>query len=145
MDAVPSEGAEVVLGLHKRYVTLDLGCDLRDPFFEGVEMAVEGCFAGYSRSAGPLAGAFRCILAPDPRGRSTVRLPPQADGSLRLSLYRDGSLERSFALGEYILKSGYDWSKEDLEDIRMDLELHRSYARLKIDQWERILVFNIVI
>jgi len=58
----------------------------------------------------------------------SCRLPRQVDGSLMLEvLGAGGEVIRTFALGEYILRAGYDWSAPSLEDIHivMDLSVNR--------------------
>ena len=72
-------------------------------------------------------------------------LPVQMDGSLRLNVMAyDGTLLRSFALGEYILQSGYDWNAEDLEDIRIEVDIvHSSLLLYSSDKVTRYFTVDL--
>ena len=129
--------------LHKRYVLLDMR--LRDWEQAGLRWSVNGCVCGYGPALEPLHGSFRVALSPDAEGRCAVSLPPQEDGTLTLCAWRYGELERVFAIGQYILDSGYDWRAPDLADISLEIDYVDGSARIKIDQWSKTLYFTIAV
>ncbi|MCF0175640.1 MAG: hypothetical protein HUJ94_02265 [Bacteroidales bacterium] len=106
---------------------------------EEFNCCLRGGIGGYVRTAPdyafpqgggwkPAAGAF---LYETSGFVFNVDIPRQTDSSLILDVLGDGSLERCFALGEYIAASGYDWSSPALEDltIAIDLALHTLSVR----------------
>lgn len=145
VDAVAAEETLVKVQMHKKFAVLEMRLVGLDDFFSGCSVVVEGRFAGLSDTLTPKEGPFRVVSHFSSGGSCSMRLPVQGDSSLRLSLYRDGVLERSFALGEYIGRSRFDWSATDLGDIFLEIELLRSAAKIKINQWEDILFFSIVV
>ena len=60
-------------------------------------------------------------------------------------MYRYGELDRIFAIGEYILDSGYDWEAPDLGDITLEIDYVDGAARINIDQWSKTLYFSIAV
>jgi len=52
---------------------------------------------------------------------------------------------KTFALGEYVTASGYDWSAESLDDITIGLDYSLSHVTLKIEGWEKELHFDVEI
>lgn len=133
----------VAVALHKRHAVLDVR--LRDWGQDGLDWSVRGMVCGYGPALEPLPGAFRVQLAPDSGGRCRLSLPAQADGSLTLCATRFGELDRVFAIGQYILESGYDWNAPDLADITLEIDYVDSFVRIKIDQWSKTLYFTIAV
>lgn len=117
--------------LHKKYALLYCYARRDDSLTGGVRFEVTGNVRGYTVTAAPRAGNFRYDLEMKQLSTSQVAgcvsLPAQVDGSLRLNVVsQDGSLLRSFAVGEYILRSGYNWGAEDLADIRIEVDIVHS-------------------
>lgn len=117
--------------LHKKYALLYCYARRDDSLTGGVRFEVTGNVRGYTVTAAPRAGNFRYDLEMKQVSTSQVAgcvsLPAQVDGSLRLNVVsQDGSLLRSFAIGEYILRSDYNWGAEDLEDIRIEVDIEHS-------------------
>lgn len=133
----------VPVQLHKRYACLEIL--LRDLVQDGSSFVLRGSFCGYGADMEPLPGPFLVPLVPDGSGTCRARVPAQRDGSLSLCIYRFGELDRVFALGTYILDSGYDWWAEDLEDIRLEIDYVLGAIRFKIDQWSKTLYFTIAV
>lgn len=145
--AVPVDGAlpevRVPVLLHKRYASLDVR--LHDLGQAGLRWTLKGCVCGYGPGLEPVRGPFSVALAPDAEGRCRVAIPAQEDGTLTLCAYRYGELDRIFAIGQYILESGYDWDAPDLEDIVLEIDYVDSAARIKINQWSKTLYFTIAV
>ena len=129
--------------LHKRYAVLEIR--LRGLLQESLGYEVRGGVCGYGPYLEPLPGAFRVPLSPDGEGCCRIAVPAQTDGSLSLCVYRYGELDRIFAIGGYILDSGYDWEAADLADLILEIDYVDGSVRLMIDQWSKTLYFTIAV
>lgn len=114
-----------VVRLRKSYCLLEMLVTEAEPY--RASLTVSGAVVGYDGGGGLLDGTFSVRVVPDGDGRCSVRIPRQADGSLRLTMDYGDSERRTFAIGEYILSSGYDWAAEDMEDISIKVSLSRAY------------------
>ncbi len=74
-----------------------------------------------------------------------INLPRQKDNSLCLDIISEDDKVRTFALGNYIEDSGYDWSSENLKDITMTIDYARTSIGFRIGAWERYEHFEVVI
>lgn len=93
-------------------------------------------------------GLYSETVFPGADGRCSLNLLRQRDESLMMDILPgDGRHEilRSFAVGEYLRESGYDWSKTDLEDIEMLIDYASANIVLRTDKWTRTVEFNLVI
>lgn len=52
---------------------------------------------------------------------------------------------REFALGEYIIESGYDWSAPDLADIEIEVDYSKTDVVFKVEDWEKTVSFDVII
>ena len=91
------------------------------------------------------AGRFFFAMRPDDKGACSVSVPRQVDNSLRLDVDDGTDVLKTFALGEYVTASGYDWSAESLDDITIGLDYSLSHVTLKIEGWEKELHFDVEI
>ncbi len=71
-------------------------------------------------------------------------LPRQTDSSLSLEIAEEASVLKSFALGNYIEGSGYDWSAPELDDIVVTIDYARTRLSISIGEWERSYSFDVV-
>ncbi len=74
-----------------------------------------------------------------------INLPRQNDNSLCLDIISEDEKVRTFALGNYIEDSGYDWSSENLKDITMTIDYARTSICFHIGTWEKYEHFEVVI
>lgn len=96
------------------------------------QLTVRGRIGGFARPGEPFPGDFSYtppISVPLPGGKLQdlvreyqVFLPRQTDNSLRIEVESFGGGRRSFALGEYMAASGYDWTAGDLEDLTVEID-----------------------
>ena len=56
----------------------------------------------------------------------------------------DGGV-RSFAIGNYLAESGYDWNSDDLHDAAITIDYAATSITFTIDKWSRTLQFETVI
>ena len=130
--------------LHKNFCTLDLQVISR----EGVSayaFTVTGGWCGFDAAGRVMEGAFRYRTRPTAEGRARMGIPRQGDSSLMLELVAEDGVVRSFALGEYLQESGYDWAAEDLEDAGILIDYARTSVTLVIGEWATTLSYEMTI
>lgn len=130
------------VAMHKNHcvITVNVG-ESEFPY----SLNVRGDIAGYDRTGQPSAGEFTCLVHPDSEGMCTVSVPRQIDRTLVLDVDDGTNVLKTFALGEYVAESGYDWNAENLEDITIGLDYSLSHITLKVDGWDKELQFNVEI
>jgi len=131
------EYAEAEVVPHKQYMllTLDLSQYEIPGFFTGVEIIGNVCGINMV-SLDPLEGDFRYILSANGSGEYKIRIPRQRDSSLELSLTKDGAHNSSIPIGKYIVQSGYDWGAEDLDDIKVTINLNNAEVVVEVQDWD---------
>ena len=149
--------------LHKEFCTVSF--TLGDKGYSSpYDIEVWGNVAGVSAwDLMPVKGDFR--YAPvQKNGVYQVRVPRQEDNSLELVMVEmpdqvghDGRSpvragddgERTVVdrlpLGEYIARSGYDWTAEDLADVNVALDLDMQQVMITVSGWDGVVVMDIVI
>ena len=127
-----AEDASCDAPLHKSYCQLDM--DFVCPAgWKAMPICVSGDVCGYGPGGTPVEGDFSCFTAPSAQGHCSIRLPRQVDSSLLLVM-GDGW---TFALGEYLIQSGYDWGEPDLQDISLDINISLTTVVFRIGTWTR--------
>ncbi len=122
------------ISLHKIY------CGIEITFVSGTifgidQVGVSGHICGYNMDGSPMDGSFSSLKETSDMDRVTICVPRQKDDSLELMIYSEGKKITSFALGEYIAEMGYDWTAEDLEDIKIEIDLVNKRIYLDSDLW----------
>ena len=150
--------------LHKEFCTVSFTLG-EDGYTSPYDIEVWGNVAGVSAwDLMPVLGEFR--YAPILKnGVYQVRVPRQVDNSLELVMLEipdqvgyDGEEmpgqagddgERTVVdrlpLGEYIARSGYDWTAEDLADVNVALDLEMQQVMITVSGWDGVVVMDIVI
>lgn len=139
--------------LHKEFCTVSF--TLGDEGYSSpYDIEVWGNVAGVSAwDLMPVKGDFR--YAPvQKNGVYQVRVPRQEDNSLELVMVEmpdqvghDGerAVVDRLPLGEYIARSGYDWTAEDLADVNVALDLEMQQVMITVSGWDGVVVMDIVI
>ena len=144
--------------LHKNFCRIDI--QVRD--VDGEEfpfkLRVRGNVNGYGLDGKPARGAFLCDAErSETEGSGTasestgyghgyaVTVPRQTDDSLTLEIVTDDGVAKSFAIGNYIAASGYDWASADLKDICLEIDYARTVISFTIDKWTHSEQFEVVI
>ena len=110
------------------------------------DLRIRGNVAGYDETGRPVNGDFEFLLDDGGTDREYVAvLPRQVDASLVLEVDDGKGNRKSFALGQYIISSGYDWSEPDLEDVTVTLDYALTEVRLVINGWESVYRYDIEI
>ena len=146
--------------LHKEFCTVSFTLG-EDGYTSPYDIEVWGNVAGVSAwDLMPVQGEFR--YAPILKnGVYQVRVPRQVDNSLELMMLEIPDLvgydgERAgddgervvvdrLPLGEYIARSGYDWTAEDLADVNVALDLEMQQVTITVSGWDGVVVMDIVI
>ena len=130
--------------LHKEFCTVSFTLG-EDGYTSPYDIEVWGNVAGVSAwDLMPVLGVFR--YAPmQKNGVYQVRVPRQVDNSLELVMLEDSEIVDRLPLGEYIARSGYDWTAEDLADVNVVLDLEMQQVMITVSGWEGVVVMDIVI
>lgn len=159
----------VSVRLHKNFCRIDI--QVRD--VDGEEfpfkLRVRGNVNGYGLDGKPARGAFLCDAERsetesagsgtesdgDDSGTASestgsgygyaVTVPRQTDDSMTLEIVTDDGVAKSFAIGNYIAASGYDWTSADLKDICLEIDYARTVISFTIDKWTHSEQFEVVI
>ena len=157
----------VPVRLHKNFCRIDI--QFRD--VDGEEfpfkLRLRGNVNGYGLDGKPARGTFLCDAErSETEGSGTesdgddsgtasestgyghgyaVTVPRQTDDSLTLEIVTDDGVAKSFAIGNYIAASGYDWSSADLKDICLEIDYARTVISFTIDKWTHSEQFEVVI
>ncbi len=159
----------VPVWLHKNFCRIDI--QVRD--VDGEEfpfkLRVRGNVNGYGLDGKPARGAFLCDAERsetesagsgtesdgDDSGTASestgyghgyaVTVPRQTDDSLTLEIVTGDGVAKSFAIGNYIAASGYDWTSADLKDICLEIDYARTVISFTIDKWTHSEQFEVVI
>lgn len=159
----------VPVRLHKNFCRIDI--QVRD--VDGEEfpfkLRVRGNVNGYGLDGKPARGAFLCdaesaetegtgfgteseVSGSGTASENTgsghgyaVTVPRQTDDSLTLEIVTGDGVAKSFAIGNYIASSGYDWTSADLKDICLEIDYARTVILFTIDKWTHSEQFEVVI
>lgn len=141
----------VPVRLHKNFCRIDI--QVRD--VDGEEfpfkLRVRGNVNGYGLDGKPARGAFLCDAERSETESAgsghgyAVTVPRQTDDSLTLEIVTGDGVAKSFAIGNYIAASGYDWTSADLKDICLEIDYARTVISFTIDKWTHSEQFEVVI
>ena len=149
--------------LHKEFCTVSFTLG-EDGYTSPYHIEVWGNVAGVSAwDLMPVLGEFRYAPMQE-NGVYQVRVPRQVDNSLELVMLEipdqvgydgrspvgagdDGErvVVDRLPLGEYIARSGYDWTAEDLADVNVVLDLEMQQVMITVSGWDGAVVMDIVI
>lgn len=135
--------AEEYVTLKKNYCGVSLSFVSEDP--EMYRMSVEGRVCGYDAEGQPLEGEFGYDPEFDGASRCFFRLPRQKDQSLFLKITGRSGGARRLSLGSYIAASGYDWTKENLDDIVVSIDYAGLELKISVNDWTTVVEDDIVI
>jgi hypothetical protein len=137
------EQCREIVQVHKNYCKLTVlveGVD--EPLYS---LTCKGNVDGYTLDGLPSKGDFACVAYPGDNGDLQAGLPRQMDASLALEVDDGTSFLKTFALGEYIIKGGYDWAAAELEDLTITLDYQATYIKITVSGWDKEYFYNIVL
>ena len=132
-----AEEAICWMNLYKHVCRLTLKLKAGEEAFP-FRVRLQGDVAGFSPSGALLEGAYSFDLpAFDASGQASAGIPrqPPDGGSLRLEILFSDEVLRSFALGEIMVRGGYDWTVPDLADASLELDYARTLLTLRSGSW----------
>jgi hypothetical protein len=106
---------------------------------------VRGSVAGYGANGFPIKGDFFYDVEEFSDQVWVMSVPRQTDNSMVLEVNDGTAVLKTFALGEYIYASGYDWSAIELEDITVGIDYTRTKLRVSVLGWDEVYEFDVVI
>lgn len=126
------ESAQLEVRMRKHFCTLGVRFSGPEGWGTPLQAALRGSVGGLSPETGtPLSGAFRA-----PVQGTSARLPRQESGDpLWLDIMFRDSVLRSFPLGTYLEKAGYDWAAADLPDTRVEVDISVTSVRFTTPGW----------
>ena len=131
------------LRLHRQYARIYF-------YFKGGAQSfsivtLQGDCCGYNSDLSIARGPFSVRLMPDKTSSCSAAVPRQDGTDLTLCLQAAGGECRYFAIGNYILAGGYDWSAPDLDDIYIEIDCVASRVSLYSDLWQRSVTFTVTL
>lgn len=136
--------AYVDVTFHKQFCTVHLDIDQSAEEMRRFVFEVNGSWCGFDvLSFEPVSGPYH--IEPEANGVDRVvdfRIPRQKDSSLKLTLWynnpRSGIKEDmgTYDLGGMIVRTGYDWSADDLQDVYIHISLTIGSVTISLDGWE---------
>ena len=138
------ESVKCDVELHKEFCTVSF--TLVDKHYESpYDIEVRGNVSGVSPwDLVPVSGAFKYAPVAE-EGVYQVRVPRQVDASLEMVLLSNQEIVSRLPLGEYIIRSGYDWAAKDLSDVSVALDLEKQQVMVTVSGWDEIVVMDVVI
>ena len=138
------ESVKCDVELHKEFCTVSF--TLVDEHYESpYDIEVHGNVSGVSPwDLVPVSGAFKYAPVAE-EGVYRVRIPRQVDASLEMVMLSNQEIVSRFPLGEYIIRSGYDWAAKDLSDVSVALDLEKQQVMVTVSGWDEIVVMDVVI
>lgn len=107
---------------------------------------VTGNVCGYMADGQPKQGEFYApVIQKASADAWEVVLPRQSDESLLLHVSDETGVLTTFALGQYLSSSGYDWNCPDLKDVSVTLDYALTKVSVLIDGWESVYTYDMEI
>lgn len=138
-----TEAVREVVRMHKNHCIMTVQLNWTDIDLEDIVMI--GNVNGYGPDGSPSEGGFLFRMDHGDEGDFRVVLPRQIDDSLIMEVSDRSGAVRRFSIGEYIARSGYDWTEQDLKDITVELDIAFLQVTLVIQGWDTSHRFDIVI
>lgn len=136
---VTGETAEQLVVLHKQFAAITLDMDEYLPVGSSCDITVKGGVNGLSlENLKPLEGPFRYEVPQEGRENPAFRVPRQTEtsaGKLTVEIRLQGGTPHVFELGRYLSEAGYDWGREDLEDVVVKLKESEIVIQISSSDW----------
>lgn len=128
--------------LHKEWTELRIGLTCTTGSEYPYILIIDGNVDGFDLVSGtPLNGKFSCeARQEETTNEARIYLPrqnPEGQG-LKLSLISkdDYSVWKEYDLSGIITKTGYNWTKSDLDDIKIDLDYSGQLSLVTVTDWQ---------
>lgn len=142
------ESAVDTLYLHKQYAEITLRfIDAVDEIFP-YEITAKGNINGIDiLSLDPVKGPFEFRpTAEGEFGREfKFRVPRQTDESLTIEIWNGSTYLSTIELGKEINRNGFNWDKEDLDNIAIEIDYSHSEMSIQIIGWHDSIRDDVII
>ena len=136
-----AETAYTRIALNKQFARISLEFANLPADWSGPDtrLTVSGKTNGLSlNDLSPSEGEFKCDVAPDNKGIFSFKVPRQKGNDLYCRIENEEQTSAPIALGEILESIGFDWTKENLDDISLKLELPASLICVSIKEWDNV-------
>ena len=136
-----AETAYTRIALNKQFarISLEFANLPEDWSVLNTKLTVSGKTNGLSlNDLSPSEGEFKCDVAPDNKGIFSFKVPRQKGNDLYCRIENEEQISAPIALGEILESIGFDWTKENLDDISLELEFPSSVISVSITDWDDI-------
>lgn len=133
-----SETVRTSADLHKNWSTLEI-CLITEE--DSLDIDINGGICGIDlRTGKPIKGAFRCKarLLDSNFAVYSVNLPRQnnSEDEIYISVKKESREMYAGDISKAIAEAGFDWSKPDLDDIRLRLDYVSATFSIEIAGWD---------
>lgn len=144
-SVVKAEGESICekVMMRKNHCTMSIQVKTQKKF--PFRLEVKGRVDGYESGGVLSEGDFMYAMYTGEDGTCSLTLPRQKDSSLLLEVHDDTHTLKTFALGEYVAASGYDWNESDLKDIAVSLDYALTRVVISVEDWDKEYVFDVTI
>ncbi|MDD6254173.1 MAG: hypothetical protein ACI3ZO_04885 [Candidatus Cryptobacteroides sp.] len=137
------ENASATARLHKGWASLEISTGNYGELSGRLEITVSGNINGIDVLSGkPAEGKFECRarLFDEDFGTYELNLPRQISGKrdlfIKMTDISEGKELLHCCLSDILENAGYDWDKENLDDIRLDFDQIDCSFTVRICDWE---------
>ncbi len=102
-------------------------------------------FAGLDCEGNPLSGEYMAHEGIKGDAAASFRIPRQGDDSMILTIYSASGSSRNYALGNALARGGYDWTKQDLDDVTVRVDFTLMSVSVCVDSWQEEIFLPVVI
>lgn len=138
VDLSGAETKTLPVELSKNYCVLDI--TFKDEGIDDFVVDIEGDIDGYSEKGLPRKGDFFHFLDSPMK----LLLPRQTEATLKLDIWKGHELLKTFALGNYMEKGGYDWAAKNLKDASVTIDFACTTVNIVVGEWDNTSDFDIV-
>lgn len=135
------EAISVTARLHKQFSYIHLNVRVQNGEASPYLVRLKSDVCGLDLTTlQPVEGPFEVSFLPVIGSYHRICVPRQTDTRMMLEFQPRESFESyeafSFPLGEYLDKSGFDWTAEDLDDIYLEIDYARAGVSVSVADWQ---------
>lgn len=111
-----------------------------------LDLRIRSAWAGFDiLTLAAVKGDYSFDITAPAGNAASFFLPRQGDDTLLLEFLKDGTVVGQYALGEAVIRSGYDWTKSHLEAIEMEVNFSLTGVEITVNDWREQIVINMTI
>lgn len=141
-----SDEKQVLMDFHKEYCRVNIilvGVTDMESYPFDLRMRAN-CNGVRMRDRKAVEGIYKAFASPQNTAVSSLLLPRQAENELMLdvfkhkddSTYAEGDLVTTVNVGKTLSQTGYDWTKSDLDDIYVTLDVVNFSFTVTVAPWD---------